>query len=186
MTDLIKTIPIYNILTNLIPGTVLALLLNWFCGIDLFSLTDNGWFLAIMFYFIGVVNNRIGSLLLTKSRYAFGNAVKHDYKEYVRAEQKDWKEGINKLQELERMAVEYRSYAAIFFILILGKIYSYIPSVINLNVEVQKEWLIVIGVFILFICSLRKQTRFISKRIEVLNSRQEEVSTNHNNIQTQQ
>lgn len=182
MTNLVKTLPIYNILTNLIPGTALALLLNWFCSIDLFLLTNNSWFLAIMFYFLGVVNNRIGSLLLTKSRYVFGNAKKHNYKDYVAAEQKDWKDGINKLQVLERMAVEYRSYSAIFLILILGKIYSYIPSVINIGIALQKEWLIVIGIFLLFICSLRKQTRYVSIRIEALNHDRDSTSTNQNNI----
>ena len=42
MEKIISSIPVYNLLTNLIPGTVLAALLK-FCveGCDIFSLTNN-------------------------------------------------------------------------------------------------------------------------------------------------
>ena len=53
MEKIISSIPVYNLLTNLIPGTVLAALLK-FCveDCDIFSLTDNIWILAVILYFL--------------------------------------------------------------------------------------------------------------------------------------
>lgn len=64
MEKIISSIPVYNLLTNLIPGTVLAALLK-FCveGCDIFSLTNNIWILAVILYFLGIINSRISSLV---------------------------------------------------------------------------------------------------------------------------
>ena len=53
MEKIISSIPVYNLLTNLIPGTVLAALLK-FCveGCDIFSLTNNNGYLPLSSIFL--------------------------------------------------------------------------------------------------------------------------------------
>lgn len=65
MDKIISAIPVYNLLTNLIPGTILAALLK-FCvdDCDIFSITNNIWMLAVILYFLGVVNSRVSSLFI--------------------------------------------------------------------------------------------------------------------------
>ena len=53
----------YNILTNIIPGAVLCVVLRYLVGYDLFA--DNNWFvLGVLFYILGVINNRFSSLVI--------------------------------------------------------------------------------------------------------------------------
>lgn len=108
MEKIISSIPVYNLLTNLIPGTVLAALLK-FCveDCDIFSLTDNIWILAVILYFLGIINSRISSLIFEPlmKKLKIVNCVSHA--DFTDAELKDTS---GKLTQLSRMNNEYRSY----------------------------------------------------------------------------
>lgn len=90
MEKIISSIPVYNLLTNLIPGTVLAALLK-FCveDCDIFSLTDNIWILAVILYFLGIINSRISSLIFEPlmKKLKIVNCVSHA--DFTDAELKD-------------------------------------------------------------------------------------------------
>ena len=52
----------YNFLTNILPGTVLCLILKHI-GYDIIPF-ENLYLTGIVFYFIGMVNNRFSSLII--------------------------------------------------------------------------------------------------------------------------
>ena len=66
MMDIIKLIfdklSQYNFLTNILPGTVLCIILKNLVGYDLIP-TDY-YQAGIVFYFVGMVNSRVGSLII--------------------------------------------------------------------------------------------------------------------------
>ena len=52
----------YNLLNNLIPGAILCVLLKYLVGYDLMNVGILE--LLVIFYFVGMVNGRIGSLVV--------------------------------------------------------------------------------------------------------------------------
>ena len=111
MEKIISSIPVYNLLTNLIPGTVLAALLK-FCveGCDIFSLTNNIWILAVILYFLGIINSRISSLVFEPLIKMLKIVKFVPHKDFTDAELKDTS---GKLTQLSRMNNEYRSYISV-------------------------------------------------------------------------
>ena len=53
----------YNFLTNILPGTILCMILTYCVGYN-FLISDNWYLQGVVFYFIGIVNNRFGSLVI--------------------------------------------------------------------------------------------------------------------------
>jgi len=164
MEKIISSIPVYNLLTNLIPGTVLAALLK-FCveDCDIFSLTDNIWILAVILYFLGIINSRISSLIfepLMKKKCA-------SHKDFTDAELKDTS---GKLTQLSRMNNEYRSYISVFAIVLILKLIFLCSSVKDFVTD-NVCWVILgLGV-LLFLCSYKKQVSYITSRVSRLNNR---------------
>lgn len=168
MEKLIGAIPVYNLLTNLIPGTVLAALLK-FCveDCDIFSLTDNIWILAVILYFLGVINSRISSLVFEPiiRKLKIVKCVPH--KDYTDAELKDTS---GKLTQLSRMNNEYRSYFSIFAIVIIIKL-IFLCSIIKAFLTDNMCWGVLGFGFLLFLFSYRKQVSYITSRISQLNNK---------------
>lgn len=168
MEKIISSIPVYNLLTNLIPGTVLAALLK-FCveGCDIFSLTNNIWILAVILYFLGIMNSRISSLIFEPlmKKLKIVNCVSHA--DFTDAELKDTS---GKLTQLSRMNNEYRSYISVFAIVLIIKLIFLCSSVKDFVTD-NVCWVILgLGV-LLFLCSHKKQVSYITSRVSRLNNR---------------
>lgn len=167
MEKLISSIPVYNLLTNLIPGTVLAALLK-FCveGCDIFSLTNNIWILAVILYFLGIINSRISSLVFEPliKRLEIVKCASH--KDFTDAELKDTS---GKLTQLSRMNNEYRSYISVFAIVLILKL-TFLSSCAKDFVTDNVCWFILGLGILLFLCSYRKQVSYITSRISRLNN----------------
>ena len=168
MEKIISSIPVYNLLTNLIPGTVLAALLK-FCveDCDIFSLTDNIWILAVILYFLGIINSRISSLIFEPlmKKLKIVNCVSHA--DFTDAELKDTS---GKLTQLSRMNNEYRSYISVSAIVLILKLIFLCSSVKDFVTD-NVCWVILgLGV-LLFLCSYKKQVSYITSRVSRLNNR---------------
>lgn len=167
MEKIISSIPVYNLLTNLIPGTVLAALLK-FCveGCDIFSLTNNIWILAVILYFLGIINSRISSLVFEPLIKMLKIVKFVPHKDFTDAELKDTS---GKLTQLSRMNNEYRSYISVFSIVLIIKLiflFSNIKNFITDNIC----WIILCLGVLLFLCVYRKQVSYITSRISRLNN----------------
>lgn len=169
MEKILSSIPVYNLLTNLIPGTVLAALLK-FCveGCDIFSLTNNIWILAVILYFLGVINSRISSLVFEPLIKRLKIVKCSTHKDFTEAELKDTS---GKLTQLSRMNNEYRSYLSVFALVLILKL-TFLSSNAKEFVADYICWIILgLGV-LLFLCSYRKQVSYITSRISRLNNQQ--------------
>ena len=163
---MLTVIPVYNLLTNLIPGTLLAILLKYFVeGCDIFSITDNTWIIVVILYFMGVINSRISSLMF-EPLFKKLKIVKYaSYDDYTKAEFKDMSE---KLTLLSQANNEYRSYLSVFTLVIVFKLF-FLSTIIKEFVTDHISWFVLLFGFLLFLFSYRKQVAYITSRITQLN-----------------
>lgn len=153
----------YNLLNNLIPGAILCVLLKYLVGYDLMRVGTLE--LLVIFYFVGMVNGRIGSLIVEALMKKVHLVTFRDHKQFVAAEQKDKK--IVYLSETNNM---YRSMISVAFTALLVKLY-HIGVDLHWNWGNVSEWAVLIAMLILFSCAYRKQTKYIVSRIDLKNSK---------------
>lgn len=162
----------YNIFNNLLPGIIFCFTLNhttrFNIGTD--SILEN----IFIYYFVGMVISRIGSLVIekllkkikiknrkTKKKEAF--LIISNYSDYVDASENQ--ETIKILSETNNT---YRTLTALFSSLVIVKIYEIVLH--DLLLKTIGENVISILMFVLlaimFVFSYRKQTAYISRRVE--------------------
>lgn len=148
----------YNFLTNILPGTVLCIILKYLVGYDL--IPDDYYQAGIVFYFVGMVNSRVGSLVIEPILKAISWVKFAPYSEFLRAEKED-----AKLTILSQENNVFRSYISLMFISILGYIYK--NCSLNLRLSLNNESLVLIVIlFVLFLFAYKKQTSFVRKIVE--------------------
>lgn len=149
----------YNFVTNIVPGTVLCIVLEYFVGYDVLF-TENWYMLGVLFYFVGMINNRFGSLFvewLLKRCHIVRFAP---YGDFVKAEKED-----EKITKLNMENNVFRSYISVCFLAILAGGYKFICSK-WIWLGNQTEWILVVSLLALFVLSYRKQTNYIRKRVD--------------------
>lgn len=157
----------YNFLTNILPGTVLCILLNYLVGYNL--LLSDYYLAGILFYFAGVVNSRFSSLVVERLLKLMKIIVFAPYQDFVKAEKMD-----AKLTVISQENNTYRSYVSVLVLTLLAYLYKISFAQINLIRENEVLVLLVL-LTLLFICSYRKQTNYVRKRVETnLNTDKEE------------
>src|SRR5690606_28635840 len=114
---------------------------------------------AFLYYFIGLVISRIGSLIVEPLFKKIKLLKFAEYSEFITASEKD--HNIETLSESNNM---YRTLVALFLTLLLSKLYLF--------VSIKYEWsqntgfyILAILLLIMFILAYRKQTNYITKRI---------------------
>ena len=162
MEKIFDKIDSYNIITNIVPGAVLAGLLSLLhlCTVQVEGVVAS----VVLYYFLGVVADRIGSLLVEKILLAWHVVNYAPREEYLKAARKDT--DIKKLLEANNM---YRAFAGVFLIVVIVKAYQVCANFANLSTAVT-EWISVIMLLLLFVCSFIKQTKSIVKRVTVANA----------------
>jgi len=159
MKDIFDKLSSYNIFNYLFPGVIFVFILNWTTKYILIQ--DNFLIGLFVYYFIGLVISRFGSLVVEPClrKISFLNFV--DYKQFIVAANKDDK--IELLSETNNM---YRTISSMFIMLILFKFYKLFESkyIFLLNYRTR---IIILSLTIMFLLSYKKQTKYITKRIEV-------------------
>ena len=148
----------YHLLNNLLPGAVFCFLMSiyWDRNILSSNIIEN----IFIYYFIGIVISRVGSIIIEPICKKC-NWVKYaDYNQYISASKKD-----NKLDTLLETNNLFRTMFAMCLILLIGKLYIHICLTIKVIGALEKE-IILLGLLLLFAFSYRKQTRYIKKRTE--------------------
>lgn len=169
---LAEKITSYNIFNNLFPGIIFCFILNHttIFNIHTESILQN----IFIYYFIGMITSRIGSLLIeeilknikiknknTNKKESF--LAFENYSDYIVASKKD--ETIKVLSETNNT---YRTLIALFFSLVIVKLYeiflhNFLLKVIGKNVIIV---LLFALLSVVFIFSYKKQTKYISDRIK--------------------
>lgn len=166
MDNLLNILGEYEVFTNFIPGVIFYKLSN--PDIQSFVDDDNLLVFFIMCYFIGLVINRIGSLILEPIFMKCKLIEYVDYEKYIKVGEETQK--YKKTEALMKINNLFRTLSAEFTLLFL--IYLiYLPTNIKSSYiaigynELLHELLFAIFA-IIFILSYRKQTKYIRKRIE--------------------
>lgn len=151
MSELLQKLSTYNIFNYLFPGVVFVILLNRFTEINL--AVDDVILGMFLYYFFGLVLSRIGSILIEPALRRTKIVQFSDYARFVRASKLDDK--IELLSEVNNM---HRTIIAMLGVLLVISICNG-----SATCRLTAGFL---GLVILFILSYRKQTSFITKRID--------------------
>jgi hypothetical protein len=157
MKDLLEKLSSYNLFNYLFPGIVFVVILE---KITPYSFLQSNLLLGVfVYYFIGLVISRFGSLVIEPILRKIKYLEFADYREYVNASKKD-----NKIELFSEINNMYRTICSMFFLLVLLEIYNWIelqiPKLINWRIEIS-----VLLLLFMFLLSYRKQTSYVVKRI---------------------
>lgn len=158
MGEIIKILSTYNIFTNLLPGVLFITLIN---ELSVYNFSSEDILKqSIIFYFVGLIINRIGSIVVEPFLKKINLLKFTDYSKYISVSKKD-----SKLVTLSEVNNMYRSLTAVFFAFTLIKFYEFF----NANIfDIPKTFTVIctyIIVFYLVIFSYIKQTKYIAKRV---------------------
>lgn len=158
MNELLNKISSYNVFNYLLPGVVFVALAKVLTPYS-FGQHD---ILAVpfLYYFVGLVMSRFGSLVLEPLLKWFSFVRFADYSHFVAAQKKD-----DKLTLLSEVNNTYRTFCSVLILLLLLKLYLKI----ELRFPFLKGWdgtVLAVLLLILFLFSYRKQTAYVTKRIK--------------------
>ena len=158
VTKLLDKLSSYQMLNYLIPGSVFCVLLKHVVGYDIvhFSLIEN----VIICYFVGMVNSRLSSLILYPILKKTKFIREAEYSDFVVVEKKDSK--ITILSDINNL---FRSFANVMILLLCSLVIKKIDCISSFVVS-NINWIAIISLLILFLFSVRKQTKFVRDRIE--------------------
>lgn len=151
MSELLQKLSTYNIFNYLFPGVVFVILLNRYTEINL--VVDDVILGMFLYYFFGLVLSRIGSILIEPALRCTKIVEFSDYARFIRASKLDDK--IELLSEVNNM---HRTIIAMLVVLLA-------ISICNGSVTCLLTTGL-LGIVTLFVLSYRKQTSFITKRID--------------------
>ena len=157
---IIEKLSQYNFLTNILPGSVLCIILQYVIGYDI--IPEDYYQAGVIFYFVGMVNSRVGSLIV-EPFLKYVNILRFaKYDKFIDAERKD-----SKVSTLSQENNTFRSYTSVMVVVLLAYLYENFLSVYEF-VRTNQTVLMVMALLVLFICSYVKQTNYVRKRVEYL------------------
>ena len=158
MKELLDKISSYNFFNYLFPGLLFAVLST---KITAYSFLQENLFVgAFVYYFIGLVVSRFGSLVIEPILRNLSFLKFADYKEFTSASKKD-----SKIELLSKINNMYRTMSSLFILLLLLKFYELIES----KFPILKDWnsyVLLALLLVMFLFSYRKQTIYIAKSIK--------------------
>lgn len=158
MQELLNKLSSYNIFNYLLPGVVFVALAPSVSG-DFFA-QENLLVAAFLYYFIGLVVSRFGSLVVEPVLKRVGFLKFADYDAFVSASGRD-----AKIEMLSEVNNTYRTFCAMFVLLLVLRLYRKLAS----TLPGLHEWdvvILLVASFVMFLFSYRKQTDYITKRVK--------------------
>lgn len=158
MKDLLEKLSSYNIFNYLLPGVVFVVLAD---ALTTFHFVQKDIVLGVfLYYFIGLIISRVGSIVI-EPLLKWSKFVKFaPYADFVTASKED--KSLEVLSEANNM---YRTFCSLFLSLIFLKIYERLSIIFPIIGRWATEFLVV-SMLVLFCFSYRKQTQYITKRIQ--------------------
>ena len=158
MDKLLEELGAYELLNNLLPGAIICILLQWQTGFHLPETNVVGD--LCIFYFMGLVVDRLGSLLVEPIYKKLNIISKGAYEDFIQASQAD-----PKIDTLSTKSNMYRTFSTVFIVSITYIIIEFFISQTNVRCLILKLFISTI-LLVLFSYSYRKQSRYIQKRID--------------------
>lgn len=161
MKELLEKLSSYNIFNFLLPGTIFVYILKELIGYNFIQ--SDFLFRVFLYYFIGMIISRCGSVFIEPFLKWVRFLKYEDYKNYISASKLDPK--IDLLLEVNN---SYRTLVSMFLLLLISKFYKFITEKYEVSDD-NSSLLIVIALLLLLIFSYRKQTNYVVKRIKANN-----------------
>lgn len=158
MDELIKKITPYQIFNYLLPGVIFVVILK---NITYYDLTQDDILVAFfLYYFIGLIISRIGSLIIEPFLKKIKIIKFARYEDFINASKND-----SKIEILSEQNNTYRTITSLFILLILFKVYESVSYQIGFF---KNNYALVLTtlLLILVIFSYTKQTVYIKRRID--------------------
>lgn len=158
MKDIIEKLSSYNIFNYLLPGVVFVAISKSLTRYDFVQ--EDIVIAFFLYYFIGLVISRIGSAVIEPILKWIKFVKFSDYREYLEASNQD--KFIEVLSESNNM---YRTFLSLFLSLSFLMIFETFSDRFNCLNSISSE-IAIIGLLLLFAFSYRKQTAYITKRVD--------------------
>ncbi len=158
MREILAKISSYNLFNYLLPGVLFAVILQ---ELGIYSFIQDDLIIGVfVYYFIGLVVSRFGSLIVEPflKKITFLKFVK--YKDFVFATKKD-----SKIEILSEASNMYRTFVSMISMILILKIYK----VVEYQIPELQDWnplILSVLLLIMFLFSYRKQSQYITKRIK--------------------
>ena len=158
MEKVFDKISSYNLLNNLIPGTLFAFILESISNISIIQ--ENVFVGIVLYYLIGLVISRFGSICIEPILKKINFISRSDYGAFIKVSQNDTK--IEILSETNNM---YRTLASAFILFLLIFLYGFFDPRLGIHSDIRIICLFFL-LAILFLFSYKKQSEFIKSRVE--------------------
>ncbi|CAA6806550.1 MAG: Unknown protein [uncultured Sulfurovum sp.] len=168
MEKLLEKLTSYNLFNYLLPGIIFSVLLEKTTS---YSIIHKDIIIeAFLAYFLGLIISRVSSVIVEPLLKKIKFVKFADYKDFVLASESDKK--IELLSESNNM---YRVFISLFFILMIIVLYEKLLQDILMG---YTSYIVIIGLLILFLFSYKKQTSYITRRIEIFKNKQNKENIN--------
>lgn len=158
MEELIKKLEAYNIFNFLLPGIIYVYAMKYYIHINM--IFDDIVQMSFVYYFIGLVISRIGSLIIEPMLKKIEFVKFAHYSEYIKASNID-----KKIENFSMDNNMFRTFISLFSsILFIKMVYCIIRNIDMIYKFVPT--VIILLFIILFLFAYRKQTNYIKKRVE--------------------
>lgn len=161
MKDILDKLTSYNIFNYLFPGVLFVIIAK--ATTDYNFVQEDTLLGAFLYYFIGMTISRFGSVIIEPIFKKIKFLKFRDYKDFVSASKKD-----SKIELLSEVNNTYRTLNAMTFSLLLLKFYNFLDNKFQFGNSVSLLILTLI-VTVLYVFAYRKQTNYITKRIDANN-----------------
>jgi hypothetical protein len=161
MKDILGKLDSYQILTNLLPGVLFGLLLEVLFATTLPVLNIGEQIVA--YYFIGLLINRIGSLIVEPILRKIKFIKFAKYSDFLKAEKIDSKiKTMSEINNFTRSLLTCTLLLPVFWVL---QVLFFKCIWFSEN----WEWFVIVALIILLLFSYRKQTDYVRERVENTN-----------------
>lgn len=162
MKDLLDKLSSYNIFNYLLPGILFAAFVD---ALTTFHLLQKDIVVGVfVYYFMGSVVSRIGSLFIEPILKKSSFVTFARYEDFVKASKAD-----EKLEILSEANNMYRTICALMISVITVITYDK-ASISCPFLHTAAPYILIVGLLILYLLSYRKQTAYIVKRIKANNN----------------
>ena len=164
MKAILDKLSAYNIFSSLLTGSLFVILGE---RLTSFSLIQRSWIAGIvLYYFIGLVISRVGSLIVKPVLERIGFVKDAPYEDYVEASQSD-----SRIDILSVRNHLFRTLCAMVMMLIGLKIGEKVIGVLPWGADVY-DFIMLVGLFVLFLFSYRKQAQEIVQRVRYVGKKE--------------
>lgn len=161
MNEILDKISSYNIFNYLLPGTLFSFSAELTTR---YKFVQDDLIIGLfLYYFVGLVISRVGSILIEPLFEYLGLVKFAKYEDYLKAVKRD-----NLIETLSESNNMFRSLISMFACLLVLIAYEYFENFYP-QISVFTPYLIIGLLVLLFVLSYRKETNYIAKRIEAAN-----------------